>query len=685
MKKKVLLLSLGSILACTALVTSLALANRGFSKLDRTRGTDEPYSITINPDDITTSTSSATGQAVIKTDQLKNNVKFDFKNIKRSGDNLVILEDGFIANAYDSQIRSIKNVIVYGESDVFDYEYGWDAEGTSVTYVESDYSWASGSDIDLSSLTPNYIKFAYRAVELPISKIVIEYDHDCVVGENPFIIKDGLKYRKVGNSSLSLVGFAGASFANVVVPDTVDGLPVTEIAYRAFYYNTVIETIDLGANVKTIGERAFCYASNLSSVSSFANITHFQYGAFEGASSLSGDLVFPSTLQEMLGAAFSGTAITSVTFADTGNPFIGDGSLRSISTLESVHIGSEMNQFYEDFLYDYALEEITVGAGNTKYSAPENVLLDDEDKVVRSIAANRPQTSFTVPTGYVLKEYCAFGNKTLETLTLNESTDRIPDYSFHSCEKLHTINFGSYAGLKIFYAFRGCTGLTRLDIPSNVGTIYQCAFEDCENLETVVIAEGCLKIEKEVFKDCTSLKNVLLPSTLTSLGEGNSWAVATTDVFEGCTSLTKICTRLTSGTYEGLNIEEGWNGGRSLAYESVAENLDGNHYRMVDGTPRIWNAVSVTFKVYRTDIGTGYAIYFLGTFNNWVANEDSRGTFVSDHWELTIELVSYETYEFKGAVSTWDNPSDPVYEAGNNHSFTPDDAAYEYVINWQNY
>ena len=161
MKKNILLLSLGSIAACSALVTSLVLMNRGSDMLNKTRGTDEFYSITINPDDITTSTSSSSGQVVIKTDQLKNDVKFNFENIKRDGDNLVMLEDGFIANAYDSQIRSIKNVVVYGGGDVFDYELGWEAVGSSITYSESDYNWSSGTDIDLSSYVPNYFKMSY--------------------------------------------------------------------------------------------------------------------------------------------------------------------------------------------------------------------------------------------------------------------------------------------------------------------------------------------------------------------------------------------------------------------------------------------------------------------------------------------------------------------------------------------
>ena len=670
------------------LSTSVAAAAASFALLSnqqsfvKSRSDVGDYTITINPEDITSSTESADGQVVLKTDQLKNDVKFNFENVKRDGDNLVILEDGFIANAYDSQIRSIKNVVVYGGDQAYDYAIGWEASGTSITYAENDYSWASGIDLDLSSFVPNYFKMSYRAIDVTVSKIVIEFDHECVVGENPTVIQGGLKYRKVGNDHAIVVGFADSSFANVVIADTVDGLPVTEIAGYSFRYNTTIESLVLGANVETIGSYAFCYASNLTSVSSFANVKNIGYAAFQ-STNVTGDIVFSSTLEFIDGVAFMDADLTSITFADTGNPYVGDGAFRSIETLESAHIGSEMNQFYEDFFQDSSLESITVGAGNTKYSAVENVLFDDQNKVVRSIAANRPQTSFTVPSGYTLKTYCSYANQTLETLTLGDSTECVPDYSFNNCPNLHTINFGSYDGVNIQAAFQGCTSLATLNISSNVAGVWQRSFEDCTSLETVVFEEGCTRLDREAFNNCTSLKNVLLPTTLTSLGAIGGWSSAPADVFNGCTSLTKICTRLSSGTYSGEDVVEGWNGGRSLAYESVAENLDGNHWRMVDGTPRVWGTVNVTFKIYRNDIGTGYGIYFLGTFNAWTADVNSRGSYVTDHWEFTIDLVSYVNYEFKGAVGTWDDASNLVYEVGNNHSWTPDDSAYEYVINWQ--
>lgn len=685
MDRKTKLITLFSAAALATSIGAAIIAKQ--TSFGKSFALDDDYTITINPEDVTTSTtaSATVQQFTVKTDQLKNNVTFDFVGVRYdSGTGKLIMEEnGYIANVASSQIRSIKAVTIYGTGNVYDYEFGWEATGSTITYVENGYYWADGDDLDLTSYVPNYFKLQYRSVDVTISKIVFEYDNNCVVGENPTVIQGGLKYRKVLNDHAMLVGFAGSSFADVTVADTIGGLPVTEIGNYAFSADTTIENIDLGANVTKIGYESFKNATSLESVTGFANIEYISYAAFEGCSSLVGDISFSSNLTNISALAFEGTKITTVIFADTGNPYVADGAFRGARKLESVHIGSQITSFYEDFLYDESLEEITVGAGNTKYSAVENVLFDNESKVVRSIAAKRPQTSFTVPSGYTLKTYCAFGNQTLETLTLNESTNKIPDYSFNECINLKNINFGTCDSIIIEYAFKACYALETLNIPSNVKTITQGAFAYCSSLETVVFEEGCQKIERGAFKDCTSLKNVLLPTTLTSLGEAFSWPGDPVDVFEGCTALTKICTRLLSGTYSGANIVSGWDGGRPLAYESNSENLDGYHWRMVDGTPRIWGTVNVTFKIYRNDIGTGYGIYFLGTFNEWTANVDSRGSYVSDHWEITITLTSYETYEFKGAVGTWDTAAGLVYEAGNNHSFTPDDASNEYVINWQ--
>jgi hypothetical protein len=63
-------------------------------------------------------------------------------------------------------------------------------------------------------------------------------------------------------TGIIIKGYNGAS-ANVVVPATLGGKPIVEIAARAFENNTTLVSIDLPDSIRVIGERAFAGCTNL--------------------------------------------------------------------------------------------------------------------------------------------------------------------------------------------------------------------------------------------------------------------------------------------------------------------------------------------------------------------------------------------------------------------------------------
>ena len=640
MDKKTKIIALFSAAALATSIGAAIIATR--SSFGKLYASGDDYTITINPTDVTTSTTSSTSvqQFTVKTDQLKNNVTFDFKGVKYDSGtgNLVIEENGFIANAEASQIRSIKALTVDGNADVFTYNYGWEVTGAGIDYSTDDtYAWANDVDVDLSVLTPNYIKMAYRSNNVAISKITITFDKECVVGSDPDVIDSGIRYRKVNNDHYVVIGFSGASSATVVIENTINGLPVTEIADYAFRNDNTIEIVSLGENVTKVGTYAFNQCYSLSTVTGLNDLEEIGAHAFQYCGSLTQNLVFTSSLSSIGNAAFMDSNVHNVTFADTGNPYVADAAFRDIDELESVHIGSEMTQFYDNLCYNYSLESITVGAGNTVYSAPENVLLNNQSKYVVCIAANRPETAFTIPENYTLRGYCCYGNKTLETLTLNSTLTVIPDYSFNWCENLHTINWGSVNGLKIEVAFSDCTALEDLNFSSGVDIVGQRAFDGCTNLTSVVFQEGCTTIQKEAFKDCTKLNNVELPTTLTNLGQYGGYTVATNDIFEGCTSLKVVISRLEDGnTYTGPDIASNWygNGVRELYYHS--DTPGAGLWHVEHSTPTTYDTKTIYVQAnatYDAD-GSFYAI--------WAWNSVYDGCFYYDHDGPTSYLYEIE-------------------------------------------
>ena len=518
----------------------------------------------------------------------------------------------------------------------------------------------------------------HRSAELKISQIVFTYASDCTASSNPYVIEGGLKYRKHA-SYAQVVGFSGSSLASVTVADTVAGLPVTGIDHHAFYYDSTIESITLGANVTLINNNAFQYAWSLTTVNGLENVTTIYDYAFEGCSGLSLDLEFGADMSYIGTSSFARSGITSVTFDDDSNPYIGDGAFRSCDELVSVHFGAS-NEYYDDLLYCPKLETITVSAGNTHISAVDNVLFATSygTTYVERIAPNRAQTSFTLPDNMYLTTYCAYGATTLETLVLNDQEYRIPDYAFNSCSSLNSITFGNHADFVINYSFTYCTALEELTIPSNVSTIYQCAFKGCENLKTVIFEEGCETLDNQVFQDCVKLEKVVLPSTLVNVGNGTSWTGRPEDVFDGCTSLRKVLTRLEDGEdYDG-DFATGWLGGRSLIKHSDTIK-DASHWR-VDATygPQAWKT-TITFKTnYGTSTGEG--MFMFGTFNGWEKTTEYRMTYDAGIWTIDIEVdtCTNTPYEFKCYKADYDNPNNNNHFENNNHSVVFKDVDFEY-------
>lgn len=680
MKKKIIIIGLSSFVCLSATAFAIAFGAKK-RKARAAVGIDDYYSITINAEDVTTSTSLVSGTYVAHTDQLNNPITFNYANIKFEQDGedkyLVFDEGAWFGNDGNSQIRGFATVTIYGDDSVFNYDYGWDYEAGSIVYTEEDhYDWANGTDVSCGSTYPNYFKLFHRESTDParISKIVFSYSKDCTAGVNPFVIEGGLKYRK-HSTYAQLIGFSGASFANVTVADSVAGLPVTSIDHHAFYYDKTIQTITLGANVTLINNNAFQYATNLTTVNGLNHVTTIYDYAFQGCSSLSGTLVFPDDISYVGNYSFMFTKFTSISFSDTCTPYVGDGAFRDMSELVSVHYGKLMTT-YDDMLYCDKLETITVSDGNENMRAVDNVLFAGNR--VERIAQNRAETSFTLPAGYQLTEYCAYGAATLETLVLNDDIDCIPDYAFDYCTALSSITFGNHANFVINYAFNSCDSLETLTIPSNVSTIYQRAFQNCENLKTVIFEEGCQRLDNQAFKNCAKLEKVLLPTTLVNVGNGTSWGGQSPDVFDGCTKLKQVLTRLEDGEdYDG-DFADGWLGTRALIKHSDSIK-DAAHWRMhATYGPQAWKT-TITFK---TNYGTnsGEAMFMFGTFNSWAKTTDLRMNYADGIWSLDIELdTCTETpYEFKCYKGLWEDPNSNNHFEDNNHSVTFFDVDSEY-------
>ncbi|MBO5702375.1 MAG: leucine-rich repeat protein [Clostridia bacterium] len=251
---------------------------------------------------------------------------------------------------------------------------------------------------------------------------------------------------------------------------------------------------------------------------------------------------------------------------------IGFGSLNSLKNLKRLHLPSTLTEIDDYYTLNYFpnLEKITVAAGNPKYYASGNCLIDKENKTVIlgcktsvipadgsviSIGNNAFSesniTSLRIPEGIKSIGEGAFWDcRSLVSISLPDSLESISSYVFADCPALKSIKIGENVKSIGIEVFRGCTSLEEITLPKEVeyfgwGMFDGCkslkeivlpkgidatgiSFTSCESLVRVVLPEGIGSISNYAFYGCTALVTVEIPESVTQI-HGSA--------FRGCTSL----------------------------------------------------------------------------------------------------------------------------------------------------
>ena len=318
----------------------------------------------------------------------------------------------------------------------------------------------------------------------------------------------------------------------VVIPESIDGHPVTAIAAYAFSGKTPQSDYDLSDrtdlwltsiyipnSVKSIGGFAFENNKNLESVHLPENgctIGHRggyldAHGSiFDGCTSLKTitipdglDVIDPTHFETCI-SALSAPKLESVTFAK-GTSTICNGLLANCPSLKSINIPDSVKSIGASVFSDCeALESIDI---------PDSV---------KSIGS-----------------YAFSGCEALESVRLPEG----------GCEIGAKDDRGSYG-----FVFSGCTSLKRIAIPDGLTT------PDAHNsttgafaapaLESVAIANNASAIDGGLLANCPSLKSVDIPDSVKSIG---SYA------FSGCEALESV--RLPEGGCEIGSVFFSYNDG----------------------------------------------------------------------------------------------------------------------------
>ena len=400
--------------------------------------------------------------------------------------------------------------------------HAWNIVKLDGQYYYLDATWDEGmfqygyflkSALDFWDHEPDerYLTEEFQAAH-PIAQQ--SYQHPNVNG----VTEDGFVYY-VNNGIAILTGYNGNA-KDVVVPATLDGYPLLEVASCAFMHNYSITSITFSEGIQILNSEPIVGCDNLKSIH------------------------LPST----------------VDFTGSKDPDFRCNVVCGPSWCPSV-------------------ETITVAVENPNVVVVDNVLYSKDMTILRYYPGGDPREVFEIPEGVIsIGAYAFESSPTLKEVVMPDTVRMINFGAFQRCSNLEKINISNSCRLISQYVFSK-TALESIHIPASVEWLFGGSFGiDCQ-LKTITVdpknpyyyvedgvlyatyvegvntddclipgkwlvkypagidatsftvPEGTLGIEMHAFDSAASLTEIILPDSLHTIYSS---------VFSYCTGLTKM-------------------------------------------------------------------------------------------------------------------------------------------------
>lgn len=138
-------------------------------------------------------------------------------------------------------------------------------------------------------------------------------------------------------TGITVTGYAGDLPTEAVLPNALDGVPVTKIGNNAFSFNSKLKKIWIPDGVTEIGERAFSGCTKLQNVDFPSSLIRIGASAFENCSSLGG-ITLPEGIQTIDPWAFVNCKRLTELEIPSTTVTLGEWSFSGCTSLSSVRI-----------------------------------------------------------------------------------------------------------------------------------------------------------------------------------------------------------------------------------------------------------------------------------------------------------------------------------------------------------
>lgn len=269
------------------------------------------------------------------------------------------------------------------------------------------------------------------------------------------------------NNAITITKYTCAA-GPVVVPATINGLPVVEIGPSAFKSCASITRVELPSGVVTIGVDAFRACSGITNLALPSSIRNVGDGAFANCSALKSVVIPGSVLTLSPFAFFSCTSLTNVTIPNgvvaiqnfafgacvnlpavtlpESVTTIGAYAFSGLSALTTVVVPKSVKTLGVGvFSSCSTLTTIGVQDGSASFASVDGVLFDKSKLTLIQFPGGK-STEYTVPSGTTRISDAAFkGSGLIESVSIPDTVTRLGEQAFYACANLKSVSFGGNA------------------------------------------------------------------------------------------------------------------------------------------------------------------------------------------------------------------------------------------------